>query len=104
MPIPAAWHCGWLDQQAARALLKSPLGQAIACSLNNWSALCRYPELGYLAIDNNLSEHTLRPACLARKNCLFVGNDEGGRTAAVMFTMMPGDRRAVNELVTEQLA
>jgi transposase len=30
----------------------------------------------------------LRPAAIGRKNWLFVGNDQGGRTAAVLFTMI----------------
>ena len=78
----------WLEAQRVRALPKSPIGQAIAYARSNWQALCRYVEQGYLAIDNNLSERTLRPATIGRKNWLFVGNDNGGRTAAVLFTMI----------------
>jgi transposase len=78
----------WLAGEAARALPKSPIGQAIAYTRSNWAALCRYTEQGYLAIDNNTSERTLRPAAIGRKNWLFVGNDQGGRTAAVLFTMI----------------
>jgi hypothetical protein len=78
----------WLDNEAARALPKSPIGQAVSYTRANWQALCRYTEQGYLAIDNNTSERTLRPAAIGRKNWLFVGNDQGGRTAAVLFTMI----------------
>jgi hypothetical protein len=78
----------WLAAQAGDALPKSPLGQAIGYALSNWEALARYPEQGYLAIDNNLAERTLRPAAIGRKNWLFVGNDQGGRTAAVLFTLI----------------
>ena len=56
----------WLDEQTAEALPKSPLGQAIGYALNNWAALERYLEQGYLAIDNNLSERTLRAIALGR--------------------------------------
>jgi hypothetical protein len=69
-------------------LPKSPIGQAISYALSNWTALARYPEQGYLAIDNNLAERTLRPCAIGRKNWLFVGSDNGGRTAAVLFTMI----------------
>jgi hypothetical protein len=31
------------------------LGQAIGYALNNWAALARHLEQGFLAIDNNLS-------------------------------------------------
>jgi hypothetical protein len=59
---------GWLDEQRPKALPKSPLGQAIGYALNNWDALERYLEQGYLAIDNNLSERTLRAIALGRNN------------------------------------
>jgi transposase len=78
----------WLDAQRGTALPKSPLGQAISYTLSNWEALARYPEQGYLAIDNNLAERTLRPAAIGRKNWLFAGNDQGGRTAATLFSMV----------------
>lgn len=78
----------WLDAQKVSALPKSPIGQAISYTLSNWEALVRYTEQGYLAIDNNLAERTLRPATIGRKNWLFAGNDRGGSTAAVLFTMI----------------
>jgi transposase len=78
----------WLNEQHAKALPKSPIGQAIGYALSNWAALCRYTEDGDLAIDNNLSERTLRPQAIGRKNWLFAGSDHGARTAAVLFTMI----------------
>src|SRR5262249_32937635 len=78
----------WLDGEAARALPKSPIGQAISYTRSNWAALCRYTDKVYLAIENNRSERSWRPAAIGRKNWLFVGNDQGGRTAAVLFTMI----------------
>ena len=41
-----------------------------------------------LAIDNNLSERTLRPCAIGRKNWLFLGNDRGGRTAGILLSLM----------------
>ena len=67
---------------------KSPLGQAIGYALNNWEALERYLEQGYLAIDNNLSERTLRAIALGRNNWGVIGSETGGRTAAVLYTMV----------------
>jgi hypothetical protein len=51
-------------------------------------AFVRYCEDGALAIDNNLSERTLRPCAIGRKNWLFLGNDRGGRTAAILLSLM----------------
>jgi transposase len=76
----------WLEEQRAAVLPKSPMGQAISYALSNWAALIRYCAAGFLAIDNNLSERTLRLVAIGRKNWLFAGSDNGGKTAAVLFS------------------
>jgi transposase len=78
----------WLDEHKDKALPKTPLGQALGYALNNWKALCRYLEQGYLAIDNNLSERTLRAIALGRNNWGVIGSEAGGKTAAVLYTMV----------------
>jgi transposase len=78
----------WLDEHKPKALPKSPLGQAIGYALNNWEALQRYLEQGYLAIDNNLSERTLRAIALGRNNWGVIGSAAGGRTAAVRYSVV----------------
>jgi transposase len=78
----------WLEEQRPQALPKSTLGQAIGYALNNWAALSRYLEQGYLAIDNNLSERTLRAIALGRNNWGVLGSETGGETAAVLYTVV----------------
>jgi transposase len=78
----------WLDEQRPQALPKSPLGVAVGYALNNWEALQRYLEQGYLAIDNNLSERTLRAIALGRNNWGVVGSASGGQTAAVLYSVV----------------
>jgi hypothetical protein len=78
----------WLDENRAKALPKTPLGQAVGYALNNWEALSRYLEAGYLAIDNNLSERTLRAVALGRNNWGVIGSEAGGKTAAVLYTLV----------------
>jgi hypothetical protein len=67
-------------------LPKSPLRQAIEYALGNYEALTRYTEAGYLNIDNNLAERTLRLVAVGRKNWMCAGSDQGARTAAVLFS------------------
>jgi transposase len=86
-PVLEALH-QWLTTQRGQALPKSALGQAIGYALNNWAALCRYLEQGYLAIDNNLSERTLRVVALGRNNWGVIGSETGGRTAAVLYSVV----------------
>jgi transposase len=82
----------WLESlQAAAggaALPKSPMGQAITYALNQWDALKVYTTDGELAIDNNVSENALRRIALGRKNWLFCGSDNGGKTAAILFSLI----------------
>jgi transposase len=78
----------WLDEQRPQALPKSALGKAIGYALNNWAALERYLEQGYLSIDNNLSERTLRAIALGRNNWGVLGSEAGGKTAAVLYTLV----------------
>ena len=78
----------WLDGERPKALPKSPFGQAVGYTLNNWEALGRYVEQGYLAIDNNLSERTLRAVALGRNAWGVIGSEAGGRTAAVLYSVV----------------
>jgi transposase len=76
----------WLQEQRPQVLPKSPIAEAIGYALNNWQALIRFTEAGFLAIDNNVAEREMKRIALGRKNWLFVGSDNGGRTAAVLFS------------------
>lgn len=78
----------WLDAETHRVLPKSPMGVAISYALGQWQALNRYLEDGDLNIDNNAAERVLRPIAIGRKNWLFAGSDEGGRRAAILFSII----------------
>jgi transposase len=91
----------WLQSQQAASgpgapgvLPKSPMGQAITYALNQWEALCTYTTDGDLAIDNNAAENALRRAALGRKNWLFCGSDNGGNTAAILYTFIATCQRS----------
>jgi hypothetical protein len=83
----------WLEEQRGQVLPKSPVGAAVGYALGNRAALTRYTEAGFLQIDNNASERTLRAVALGRKNYLFAGSDAGGRTAAVLYSGVGTCRR-----------
>ena len=76
----------WLEEQRPQVLPKSPMAEAIGYALNNWTALKRYTEAGFLSIDNNTAEREMKRIAIGRKNWLFVGSDQGGRTAATLFS------------------
>jgi transposase len=85
VPILATFH-SWLVEQRDQVLPKSPMAEAIGYALNNWQALIRYTEAGFLSIDNNVSEREMKRIAIGRKNWLFVGSENGGKTAAVLFS------------------
>jgi transposase len=76
----------WLEAQRPEVLPKSPIGEAFGYALNNWAALVRYTEAGFLAIDNNVSEREMKRIAIGRKNWLTVGSPRGGQTAAVLYS------------------
>jgi transposase len=83
----------YLEAERPNVLPKSPEGQAIAYALSNWDALVRYCADGDLAIDNNNAERSLRGVVVGRKNWMFYGSDRGGRTAAVLTSLIASCKR-----------
>jgi hypothetical protein len=52
-----------------------------------------YPNDGWLDIDNNDGENSLRGLCIGRRNWLFCGSDRGGRAAAIHFSLRASCKR-----------
>jgi transposase len=77
----------WLLDEEAKVLPKSLTGLAIAYALRHWQALIRYLNDGFLDIDNNVAELTLRHVAIGRKNWLFAGSATGAETAATLFSI-----------------
>jgi len=86
-PLLESFHA-WLEAEALKLLPKSPVRGAMDYSLNNWAALCVYTDDGWLDIDNNAGENSIRGLCLGRKNWLFLGSDRGGCAAAIHFSLL----------------
>jgi transposase len=85
VPILGQLHA-WLTAQRPEVLPKSPMAEAIGNALNNWEALRRYTEAGFLAIDNNAAKREMKRIAIGRKNWLTLGSPRGGQTAAVLFS------------------
>ena len=83
----------WLEAESKSALPKSPLGVAIGYVRNRWEAFLRYTDEGYLSIDNNLSERTLRTIALGRKNWIHIGSPQAGPKVAAILSIVETCRR-----------
>ena len=71
----------------------SRLAEAIDYMLNRWEGFRRFLEDGRIPLDTNLVERLLRPVTVGRKNFLFFGSENGGRTAATLYTIVQTARR-----------
>lgn len=80
----------WLETElySGRILPKSLIRSAFTYTLNQWDALCRYTEAGYLTFDNNAAERMVKYPAIGRKNYLFVGNQRAGDNAAIFYSLV----------------
>lgn len=83
----------WLDRTRPQVLPKSPLADALRYTLNQWDALRRYADTGFLAMDNNATERINKLIARGRVNWLFVGSPRGGETAARLLSLVATCRR-----------
>jgi hypothetical protein len=42
----------------------------------------------FLELDNNTAERFMRGIAIGRKNYMFVGSERGGKSAAIIYTMI----------------
>lgn len=87
MPILDAFKA-WLDELAPVVVPKTEIATAVGYARNQWDAFVRYCEHGWLLIDNTRSERALRPIAVGRNNWLFFGSDSGGRTGAILYSLV----------------
>jgi transposase len=76
----------WMTAQVRTTLPKSPFGKALIYSISRWDNLMNYLRDGYLEIDNNLVENSIRPTALGRRNYLFAGSHAGAQSAAMFYS------------------
>lgn len=78
----------WLQAQLPRISGKSELAKAIRYALTRMSKMRDYLDHGVLELDNNTAERSMRCVALGRKNYLFVGSEDGGKAAAIAYTLI----------------
>lgn len=83
----------WLDREQEVVLPRSPMAAAITYAQNQWQALTTYVTRGYLNIDNNASERTLKRVAIGRKNWLFAGNDAAAENHARLWSLIASCER-----------
>jgi transposase len=78
----------WMKQEYMQITPKSPIGKALAYSIERWNKLSLYTQEGMLNIDNNPVENSIRPVALGRKNYLFAGSHEAARRSGMLYSLL----------------
>lgn len=78
----------YLIAMQPRTLPKSPLGQAVSYTLNQWPKLLTYLDDGRLENNNNRSERAIKPFVIGRKGWLFADSVAGAEAAAIIFSLV----------------
>ena len=91
-PIVAALR-DRLDRWKLELIPKHPMADAVNYALNQWQAMTTFLEDPAVPLDNNASEREMKRVVINRKNSLFVGNERGGRTMAILSSFTSTCRR-----------
>ncbi|MEM9360089.1 MAG: IS66 family transposase [Pseudomonadota bacterium] len=83
----------WLDKHEDTYLPKSGMSAAVRYSRNQWAALTEYVHHGRVPISNCLCEQSFKAIATGRNNWLFLGSEEGGKAAAIIFSLTMTCRR-----------
>jgi transposase len=78
----------WLQAKHHSVLPSSALGEAVTYAMNQWESLKVFTRDGRVEIDNNRVERAIRYLVLGRCNWLFLGSDNGGQTAAMLYSLV----------------
>ena len=82
-----------LDRWKLELIPKHPMADAVNYALNQWQAMTIFLADASVPLDNNLSEREMKRVVINRKNSLFVGNERGGRTMAILSSLTSTCRR-----------
>lgn len=78
----------WLARATRRVSPKSRLGEKLSYIAKRKEGLSIFLGDGRVELDTNLVENHVRPQALTRKNALFAGHDEGGRSWARLASLI----------------
>jgi transposase len=77
----------WLQERDQHELPKSPLREGVNYLRNRWEVFQRFLEDGAIPLDNNRTEAAIKGPVMGKKNWLYFGNETGGQTAAILYTL-----------------
>lgn len=69
-------------------LPKSKFREALGYFYGLVPYLKNYISTPYARLDNNVAERAIRPLAIGRKNWLFIGSEDGGEAAAIVYSLI----------------
>lgn len=78
----------WLDQALPSVPPQSAQGKALRYVNKYWDKLTIYCTDGCLNIDNNITENSIRPFVIGRKNWLFSDTTKGAKASALIYSLI----------------
>jgi transposase len=82
-----------IEAARGQALPSSKLGSAINYTLGLWERLTRFLDYPELELSNNVTENSMRPIALGRKNWIHIGSPEAGPKVAAIMSVIETCRR-----------
>jgi hypothetical protein len=82
-----------IEAAQSAALPSSALSKAGQYALAMWKKLTRFLEYPELELSTNLSENSMRPVALGRKNWLHIGSPQAGPKVAAILSIVESCRR-----------
>ena len=79
---------GWKKKYS----LKGKMAEAMRYLRSQRHSLLTFLRDGRVPIDNNACERAIRPIAIGRNNWLFAGSEDGGDTAAILYTVVESAR------------
>lgn len=89
--VKALW--AWIAQHEANEPPDTLLGKALGYAIRQADPLEVFLGDPRIPIDNGEVERTIRTIAVTRKNYLFAGSDEGGKRAAVLYSIIASCER-----------
>ncbi len=78
----------WIQLQRKTLSKHAEMVKAFDYILKQWDVLNEFCRDGWVEIDNNIGKNALCPVAVGRKNYLFFGSDNGGESAAIIYSLL----------------
>ena len=81
-------YFAWVKMKYEQVTKKSPIGRALAYSINQEPYLRVFLSDGRVPMDNNFAEHAIRPFTLGRKNFVIIDTSKGAQASAILYSLV----------------